>query len=368
MDMIEISLKHTANPGFVLQRIPGLKLLNIPHRQIEGEKFEQRVLADFSNNFPQTAPDLLLNGDFSEGLSGWSITGDWVLSGENLTVNSVNGESELRRTLALETNTSYLVRVTIPDFERGTLEVELGGSVPVTINSAGDHFLFIRTATGSELKVISTDAELVLSFVSVKVLSGSNNGILSGGMENNLLENNPGIKFDGIDDFVSFGDVLSPREYDVFMFIWLKVTGSSPLAEKMEVVSKGAMLQFLTVDVNGNPGFYLNSGNYRSETASINITDGEWHFLTFRHSLTDGTKINVDNVITSSLNSVVINSLDYSEPLVFGKYPLGRYFKGFMGISGIAIYDGLSGAPSEMPENIAGIAGEIFRGTKHLYQ
>lgn len=367
--MFEIELKTQSfvKPGFRIEDIPGLKFLSIPGRQIRNNKFSDSIIADFSRGLPETGSNLVSNYNFSDGLTGWSKTGDWYIEEGFLKINQPAGISVLSKTLALTANSVYEVKVTIPELNSGTLHISLGNSETRTIASFGDIVLYIKSGTTSDFTLLAEEANLTLSSVTVKPVTGGNNGTPNGDMWQNNLNENQAFYFDGINDFINFGNFLNPREFDLFIFCWIKIPGSTPLPEKMEIFAKGSLFQFITVETSGYPGYYISSGNYRSEVINQNIVDGNWHFLTLQHTFANGTGLTLDNNYTSIRDSAVMTSLENSDSLFAGKYPLGRYFKGFTGIMGISLFDGVNGAPLELPNDIIGLSGRIFRETKFLH-
>ncbi|GJQ63522.1 MAG: hypothetical protein SCALA702_25750 [Melioribacteraceae bacterium] len=365
---IELNTQSFVKPGFRLKDIPGLKLLSVPSRQIRNNKFSDSILADFSSGLPETGSNLVSNYNFSDGLTGWNKTGDWYMEEGFLKINQSAGTSVLSKTLALTSNTVYELRITIPQFDSGTLDISLGNSDTRTITSFGDTVLYIKSGATSDFTLTAEAANLTLSSITIKPVTSGYNGTPNGDISQNNLGDNHALYFDGANDFITFGNILNPREFDLFIFCWIKIPGSTPLPEKMEIFAKGSLFQFITVETSGYPGYYISSGNYRSEVLSHNIVDGNWHFLTLQHTFSNGTVLTLDNNITSIRDSAVMTSLENSDSLYAGKYPLGRYFNGYIGLFGFCLFDGSVGAPSELPDDIIEISDNIFRATKYLHR
>lgn len=365
MNDISISLNKPVVSSFGIHNIPGLYLLTMPEVQKNKGMPGQSVLVDYSNGGSETGEELLVNGDFSAGLAGWETSDNWQIINNRLTSDS-QGEVRLFSEVSLENNKGYTVKIHVTRLEYGILTFTLGNSVPCSVASSGEFIFYVKPENGMHLRLAAIDANVEISYISVKKLTG-NYGVFSAGMPENQDINSPGILFNGTSDFIDFGNIFSPADNDFVVFTWIQLEAGFTSTGKMELIAAGNELQLVTIDTGGEPGYYLTSGNNRTDKISSGINDGNWHFVCLIHKHNGETYLNLDNKEVTSPNTNVLSTLDTSESLLIGKYSYGRYFTGRIGISGILFFDGTDSRPSSLPDNIENIIADIYNYTKMPY-
>ena len=121
-------------------------------------------------------PELVVNGDFSAGASGWTLTGSANASSGALVVNSTAYENFATQSLVGFGGKFVRIKVTITVVS-GAINVFVGGlqlgGVPITTSRALDQYVYV----GSSESVIRLRAEVAfvgtIGNISVKELPGN---------------------------------------------------------------------------------------------------------------------------------------------------------------------------------------------------
>lgn len=100
-------------------------------------------------------PELLGNQDFSDGTTGWSLSGGWSISGGIATHVGATGGSDLIQNGVLKPNTAYLMTFEINEVRSASvLYVRVGSGLYIEVQSGmavGTHDLVVRT--GADISV-----------------------------------------------------------------------------------------------------------------------------------------------------------------------------------------------------------------------
>jgi hypothetical protein len=194
--------------------------------------------------------------------------------------------------------------------------------------------------------VLNLDAGNTLSYIgsgnSWNDLSGGNNGTLTNGPIFNAV-NGGSIVFDGLDDVISFGNILNIGLNSWTMSCWVKFDGGSGI---MGIMGKTSYRAY-----NGRYSFYIEDNNinafFQPSTNSIIATpiapylDNKFHNLVMTINRTSmmyfyidgisvGTPLDVSNTSSINLNSTdkyfigSYGSSDGQNPLFFFKGNIGQ--------------------------------------------
>jgi hypothetical protein len=215
-----------------------------------------------------------------------------------------------------------------------------------------------------------------LAYFQIRKINGLNN---YGTMKGNMILNQPAhpyaFEFDGVDDYVDFGDVCDVGTNDFILFAWIKHTDSWH-----EVLTKK------NSNAVGDTGYYL---AYQSNKLKCLISDGvnqvqntldgtslntgDWYFVCVVVNRNAGKFYRYVNGVLDGTNptdiSSVTGSLNNDKKFLIGRLAgIASYYPGSLGISGIYIFDGQNGASLKLPSNYEQIIRTIYNNTKHLYQ
>lgn len=194
-----------------------------------------------------------------------------------------------------------------------------------------------NNSLASDLSMFSSSANLIGwwrmgdgdSYPTVKDHSGqSNDGTMTNMTGNAIVPTYPGfnknaVSFDGVDDYISVGDVLNFERTDAFSIsTWVKTIDSS--TENVLITNQATSGVGYKTLFNGSTGSLIfeiknthptNSLSVNNNTETYN--DGNWHHLLFTYdgsSLASGAKIYVDglsvslNVASDTLTSSILNT------------------------------------------------------------
>ena len=116
--------------------------------------------------------ELLTNGTFTGGSSGWSLGSGWTYSSNSVS-HSTNGTASLSQSLSIYVGDLYVVTYTISNYTAGTITPSLGG-VTLAASSANGTYTqhVVATAATSISFSPSNTARFTIDDVSVKRLSG----------------------------------------------------------------------------------------------------------------------------------------------------------------------------------------------------
>lgn len=173
---------------------------------------------------------------------------------------------------------------------------------------------------------------------------GTNNGLVSGAsLTTDRFGNaNKAYSFDGIDDYISFGDTpqFQMGNNDFCISLWVHYT----TAQQAVILSKraGAATNFnmYSISVMNDPQFggvsektvaFLRSSNSNDRAMDAGIQSGGWHHLVLFHDYSDSTSLIIDGqVISTSVNTITGVFDIIGEPLVlaFAEEANSSFFNG----------------------------------------
>ena len=124
-------------------------------------------------------PELVTNGDFSDGSTGWSLAAGWTVTGGGLSINQVGSTIGASQAFSVVAGRTYLLEFDVTAYTSGTLAfgTQTGVSVEFgSVSSARHVRVFgIGGASNSGLRFYSTGAGFVgtIDNVSFKELAGN---------------------------------------------------------------------------------------------------------------------------------------------------------------------------------------------------
>ena len=105
------------------------------------------VIDNFAPKVNQS--ELVTNGSFASGATGWTLGTGWSVSGGVASCNTAGTFGDIRQTInALEFGASYVVELTITSFTSGAVAVYMG--------SSGSNFSIVQQASTSQLTAVGT--------------------------------------------------------------------------------------------------------------------------------------------------------------------------------------------------------------------
>jgi len=212
--------------------------------------------------------------------------------------------------------------------------------------------------------------------ISIKEVSNGNHGLTVGSLEADQPAHPAAFTFDGIDDYVDFGDVADVGTNDFIVWLWFKtsndVTNTQFLFSKGQESSgtgygyaafiQSGLLKFRVSALVGSPVYYID--------INTPISANQTYFGAFVVDRDGFAKIYLDTIEKVSTTNVNNNDIQSASPLHFGKasFATSYYLNGFIGIAGIYIFDGQNGAPSSLPSDVDNFIKRIYRATKKWYE
>ena len=161
--------------------------------------------------------------------------------------------------------------------------------------------------------------------LSAKDLVSGNIGTLNGGM---TVEGTDWT-FDGVDEYMDFGDILSFGSDNFTIEVWLKTSDIS--SGYKSVIGKFAGSTGVFINLNNDTStknllFGWNGSNFA--TSNISINDGNWHHVIFKRTSDTNCTIIVDDSSSYSGTSAS-GTADVSAKLLVGDLEgFNRYFNG----------------------------------------
>ncbi|MGH1374698.1 MAG: hypothetical protein ACRBBW_21865, partial [Cellvibrionaceae bacterium] len=117
-------------------------------------------------------PELLINGDWSQGTTNWTAQSDWTLTGEGSGIDcnstGIQGQRDIFQTSVLEMGKRYAVTVDIAEYSSGILCVWNGVREPL-VAKAGITTIVIEAGIESFTLFADNDVGFVGSIRSVSV-------------------------------------------------------------------------------------------------------------------------------------------------------------------------------------------------------
>jgi len=122
-------------------------------------------------------PELVTNGDFSNGSTNWSLN-SWVVSGGVATANNISNAS-LRQSISLPSGSLYKIKFTISNYSSGNATIVFTGGVgsdySATVSGNGEKTLLLKSSGARTSFVIycSTSSSYSVDNISVRELPGN---------------------------------------------------------------------------------------------------------------------------------------------------------------------------------------------------
>jgi len=150
-------------------------------------------------------PELVTNGDFSNGSTGWTLGTGWTVSGGAAISAGGNQFQSVMQNIITVTGTIYKITLDVT-YTSGSLLIRLGGGTNLAeIGSSGSKTYYLRAeGTGITFLCNATGYEFVGSIdnISVKELPG-NHGVQSNAALKPALRYSPyRIDYDAVDDTI----------------------------------------------------------------------------------------------------------------------------------------------------------------------
>lgn len=285
----------------------------------------------------------------------------------------------------------------------GNLTIALSGAHTKTLTysntvNARQVYYFLATTTSLTIDVYGSNAGDVYQIDNITIESvlnaakptssvldqslPRNNGTSQNSLEDDQPAHPASFLYNGIDQFISFGDILTNDiESDVpkIIFCWARTTQSGTFAEifgKSQFFAPQPGVE-LKMDSSNRFAYYqINTWSsdamYIATVATIN--DGNWHFLAVAD---DGSKIGANmkmfhngeiaahTVIIDTLAGSIVNGSD----LTIGARDTGlQLFGGNIGVSGIYLFTGDEGIRKRLPDGYKNIIKYIYNQTKDWYK
>jgi hypothetical protein len=117
----------------------------------------------------------VVNGDFSNGTTGWALNSNWSLGGVGVIADGTS-DSTIWQSGVVEDNKQYIVTYTLTDFLQGSINVDLSGGNGITRTVAGTYTEVITSGTSPTTRLSfegGLSFKVTLSNVSVKEWTGA---------------------------------------------------------------------------------------------------------------------------------------------------------------------------------------------------
>ena len=280
-------------------------------------------------------PELITNGDFSNGTTGWSNNPTEILTvsgGGVATVDRNGGSSQGQcyQTILTEVGRSYTVSVLVNALSNGFQVYANNGSTAMSqgaVNSTGTHY-WTFTATTSATRLDFSAVQNVNGTASFDNISAKeytwldrsgkgNNGKVYGGLAANVAGY---WTFDGVDDSIDLPDLGVDYATNVSLEAWVRTSVTSNEWNQIVCGPCGDILWAIHVTGGASEG-RLSFGSqcsspivHDNESTAI-INDGNWY-----HVMTTYDGANIKHYINGVLESTFAetNSLVPSRNLRIG--------------------------------------------------
>lgn len=244
------------------------------------------------------------------------------------------------------------------------------GTASVSYLNETNHVISLGNGTHDDISVKQV-LNASWSGTTVQDYSGNgNDGTMQGLMEQGQPIHPAAWKFDGIDDYVDFGDILDLKTYDGLVFFWAKApndVSAKAILSKASAASRGWLTYFENSDIKARLG---DGTTVKETTATVDVTELAFYAAVYDR---DGNlEIYRNGTLLGSIDISALNTnLDYSTRAVLGAYDNGASIAGYhsdiIGISGVYIFDGQNGASSRLPDNYEQLIKFIYYTQKEKY-
>ena len=152
--------------------------------------------------------ELVTNGDFSNGATGWSLGSGWSISGGAAASAGSNQFQALSQTVATAAGKTYEVKMSVT-FTSGSLLIRLGSGINKAEVSSGGEKIFSLVADGNEISFLSSAAgfEFVGSIDNISVRELAGNHALAPNSSSRPLKTSTGASqwtnYDAVDDVLN---------------------------------------------------------------------------------------------------------------------------------------------------------------------
>ena len=231
-------------------------------------------------------------------------------------------------------------------------------------SSTGQKTLYVMPNTSVEGDWVEIDE------IEVYKVSNGNHGLAQGGLEANQPVFPYAWEFDGVDDYVDFGDVFNIKDHSAIIPFWFKTSSTKtylPLFGKSESATSNGFTFYLSAGY-----FRLNVGDGTNSTShyfdSIDHRDGEWYFGTLIYD-SQNTKwlVYLDAEFVGDWVSPY-TYFENTDHFRVGKF-WGDLYEGQLSLLPYYLFDGQDGRASVMPSNYyQRYIQKIYNNTRRYFQ
>ena len=281
---------------------------------------------------------------------GVLTTGQWLKVSYNLTVNSGTAPYIRISDTQASVSTDSEAFQTIAGSQEHYIQMT---------NDCATSFLTVSLGAAQECDVVITNLQLV-------VLANGFHGVTANSLEDNQPTHPSGIEFDGVADYVNFGDVLDFGTSDVLISTWIKVPDGTPVAADyiLGKFEDGSNYWFIRFEIDGDLNINSVDGGVTSISAITTntglIPDNEWVHIAMVLDRDGNVHVYVNNVA----KTVTTNTMNANAQDSVGDFRLGevntKFMEGFIGFTTIYIFDGADGAPAALPADYATLISNIY--------
>ncbi len=241
-----------------------------------------------------------------------------------------------------------------------------GNSLPMIVGNGHYIMYYEVTVSGSNWYLASQQNKVAnFSFTNVsvkKVLTSGYHGVTISALEDEQPTHPYGWQYDGVADYILFGDVLDEIDYDVpfVLFIWFKWTSGMTnnwLWSKQEAAPDytGWSLGLNNASYpNFSMCYDLSPSNYIEKKGTATPSEG-WNMIYVSYDGSadvSGVKIYLNNseisygATVNTLSGSMENAIDLQ---IGGRTGANLLWEDKLGIGGIYLFDGNSGRPDSEP-------------------
>ena len=309
-------------------------------------------------------------------------------------IKQVSGADSFSQALTLESGELYRVEITANTeaggnnarliFDYGSANMDTGLFDP---GDTATKFVYYQRTNGTacgialyggnatymnyydDIKVQKVQNVMTSDFAAGDVVDYSPSGF-DGTTANSLEDDQPthpsGIEFDGVADYITFGDVLDLSTRDILLTFWLKVADGTPVSEAILIGKyEDANNRWrVTLETDGDLSFY----SIESTTVSVNIittdtgliSNNTWHHVAIALDRSGNGYVYVDGV-SKSVTTTTMNGNNQNNA---GNFRIGEDAATFVaeevGLLTMYVYDGTAGAPAALPADYATLISNIY--------